>query len=62
MTSLLIVNAILSVFVLVVIVGMHAWAVATESSRRVAPKSRVRNVGPSPASARTASLSITAAE
>ena len=60
MTSLLIVNGILAVTVLVVIVAMHAWAIAAERGPRVAGRLRVASIGPAPA--RTASLSIASAE
>ena len=59
MTSVLIVNGILAVAVLVVIVGMHAWAIAAERGPRVAAKLRAGSIRPAPA--RTASLSMASA-
>jgi hypothetical protein len=60
MTSLLIANGILAVTVLVVIVAMHAWAIAAERGPRVAGRLRAASIGPAPA--RTASLSIASAD
>ena len=60
MTSVLIVNGILAVAVLIVIVAMHAWAMAAERARRVAPRLRAGSIGPAPACA--ASLSLASAE
>jgi hypothetical protein len=46
MTGLLILNAILSVGIVLVIVGMHAWAIAAERRAFVGPKSRVTPSAP----------------
>jgi hypothetical protein len=61
MTSLLLIlNGILAVAVLVVIVAMHAWAIAAERGPRVAPTLRAGRIGSAPA--RTASPSIASSE